>query len=91
MKPSTPAGATKEVNKKQAYLFVTVLSHDVNRVSGEADRFPFEKGDVETGGVIVDELKQEHLQGQTVLVVRLRPRELCRGALDREGLKTESG
>lgn len=76
MKPSTPVGATEET-KKEAYLFVTVLSHNINGVPRKADCFPFEKGDVETGGVIVDELKQEHLQGQTVLVVRLCPRELC--------------
>lgn len=72
--------------KEEAYLFVTVLPQDVNGISGKADRFPFEEGDVKAGGVIVDKLKQEHLQRQTVLVVRLCPRELCHSAEDSEGL-----
>lgn len=68
-----------ERNKQEADLFITVLSQDVNRLSGIAHCLPFEEGDVKAGGVIVDELEQEHLQGQAVLVVRLCPRELCRG------------
>lgn len=75
-------------NKQQAYLFITVLSQDINRLSRKADCFPFEEGDVKAGRVIVDELKQEHLQGQTVLVVCLCPRELCHSAGDSEGLMT---
>lgn len=42
-----------------------------------ADCFSFNKGDVEAGGVVVDELKQEHLHRQAVLVVSHGPRELC--------------
>lgn len=80
--------ASDERNKEEAYLFVTVLSQDVNRLSRKANRFPFEEGDVKAGRVIVDELKQEHLQGQTVLVVCVCPRELCHSAVDNEGLKT---
>lgn len=66
------------------YLFVTVLSQEINRVSRKANCFPFEEGDVETGGVIVDELKEEHLQGQAVLVVCLGPRKLCCCASDKK-------
>lgn len=68
-------GGTSEVDG--LYLFVTVLSQEINRSSREADYFPFKEGDVEAGGVVVDELKEEHLEGKTVLVVCLRPRELC--------------
>lgn len=78
--------ASEERKKSATHLFITVLSQDINRVSRKADRFPFEEGDVKAGRVIVDKLKQEHLQGQTVLVVRLCPRELCRSAVDNEGL-----
>lgn len=42
-----------------------------------ANRLPFEESDVETRGVIVDELKEEHLHGQAVLVVGLGPGQLC--------------
>lgn len=80
--------ARDERNKEAAHLFVTVLPQDVNGISRKADCFPFEEGDVKAGRVIVDELKQEHLQGQTVLVVRVCPRELCHGAVDNEGLMT---
>lgn len=55
-------------------LFVAVLSQQVDGISGEADDLPFEEGDVEAGGVVVDELEEEHLQGKAVLVVRLGPR-----------------
>lgn len=58
------------------YLLVPVLSHDINRSSWIADRFPLGEGDVETGRVVVDELKEEHFQGQAVLVLRLCPRKL---------------
>lgn len=69
------------------YLLVTVFSQEINRVSGIANCFPFGEGDVETGGVIVDKLKEEHLQGQAVLVVRLGPRKLCYCASDEKGFR----
>lgn len=42
-----------------------------------ANHFSFHKGNVEAGGVIVDELKEEHLQSQAVLVVSHSPGKLC--------------
>lgn len=60
------------------YLLVPVFSQEINRFSRKADCFPFGKGDVETGGVVVDELKEEHLEGQAVFVVRFGPWKLCR-------------
>lgn len=45
------------------YLLVPVLSQKINRLSRVAGSFPFGEGDVETRGVIVDKLKEEHLQG----------------------------
>lgn len=69
------------------YLLVPVLSQEINRVSREANCFAFGEGDVETGGVIVDELKEEHLQSQAVLVVRLGPRKLCYCVSDQKGFR----
>lgn len=71
----------------ELYLLVSVLSHEIYGRSRKANRFPFEEGDVETRGVIVDELKEEHLQGQAVLVVRLGPRKLCCRASDKKRLQ----
>lgn len=61
----------------ELYLLVPVFPQEVNGRSGITDHFPFGKGDVETRRVIVDELKEEHLQGQAVLVVCLGPWKLC--------------
>lgn len=72
------------------YLLVPVFSQKINRVSRKADRFPFGEGDVETGGVIVDELKEEHLQSQAVLVVRLGPRKLCYCVSDKKGFQSKT-
>lgn len=58
-------------------LFIAVLSQQVDGIPRETDGLPFEEGDVEAGGVVVDELEEEHLQGEAVLVVRLGPRQLC--------------
>lgn len=72
--------ARREGGKDEPNLFIAVLSQEVDGVPGEADGLPFEEGDVEAGGVVVDELEEEHLQGEAVLVVRLGPRQLCGGA-----------
>lgn len=73
----------------ELYLLVTVLSQEIDRLSRIANHFPFGEGDVETGGVIVDELKEEHLQSQAVLVVCLGPRELCYCAADKKGFRNK--
>lgn len=70
----------------EPYLLISVLSHEIHRRSRKANRFPFEEGDVETRGVIIDELKEEHLQGQAILVVRLGPRKLCCHVSDKKRL-----
>ncbi len=46
----------------------------VPRVSDEA---ALEEGDVEDGGVEVDELEDEHLERQVVLELGLRPVHFC--------------
>ena len=37
-----------------------------------------EEGDVEDGRVVVDELEEEHLEGEAVLVLRVRLTALCK-------------
>lgn len=69
------------------YLLITVFSQEINGISGIANCFAFGEGDVETGGVVVDKLKEEHLQGQAVLVVRLGARKLCYCASDEKELR----
>lgn len=66
-------------------LFIAVLSQEVDGIPGEAHGLPFEEGDVEAGGVVVDELEEEHLQGEAVLIVRLGPRQLCGWRQVRDG------
>lgn len=73
------------------YLLVPELSQEINRLPGIANRFSFDKGDVETRGVIVDKLKEEHLQGQAVLVFCLGPRKLCYCVSDKKGLRIKPG
>lgn len=59
------------------YLLIPVLSQKINWFPRMANRFSFHKGNVEAGGVIVDELKEEHLQSQAVLIVSHRTGKLC--------------
>ena len=59
------------------YLLIPELPQDIDRLSWVANHLPLDEGDVETWGVVVDKLKQEHLHGQTVLIIRAGPRDLC--------------
>lgn len=83
--------ARREGGKEEPNLFIAVLSQEVDGVPGEADGLPFEEGDVEAGGVVVDELEEEHLQGEAVLVVRLGPRQLCGAARGGRRRSTDRG
>ena len=45
-------------------------------VAGVADELALEEGDVDDGGVEVDELEDEHFERQVVVKVRLRTMHL---------------
>ena len=53
-----------------SYIFVPeVAPHDVVIVAGVADELALEEGDVDDGGVEVDELEDEHFERQVVVKV----------------------
>ena len=59
------------------HLLIAVLSQQVHRLFGISHDLALSEGDVKTGRVIVDELKEEHLEGEAVLILSLGARKLC--------------
>ena len=59
------------------YVFVSqITAKDVVIVARVADELALEEGDVDDGGVEVDELEDEHFERQVVVKVRLRAMHL---------------
>ena len=58
------------------YILISQIAHDVMVVAGVAYKLPLEEGDVDDGGVEVDELEDEHFERQVVIEVRLRAMHL---------------
>ena len=52
-------------------------AHKVVVVRGKPGEHVLEEGDVEEVRVVVDELEAEHLEGEAVLELDLRPWKLC--------------
>ena len=60
-----------------SYIFVSqITAHDVVIVARVADELALEEGDVDDGGVEVDELEDEHFERQVVVEIGLRPMHL---------------
>ena len=63
------------INRKYAnfsYVFISqITAKDVVIVARVADELALEEGDVDDGGVEVDELEDEHFERQVVVEVRL--------------------
>ena len=54
-----------------SYVFISKIAEDVVIVARVADELALEEGDVDDGGVEVDELEDEHFERQVVVEVRL--------------------
>ena len=61
------------------HLLVPDLAKDVLVVARVADELPLEEGDVDDGGVEVDELEDEHFEGEVVVKLRLCPVHFWKG------------
>ena len=55
------------------HVFIPDVSYDVMVVAGVAHKLPLEEGDVDDGGVEVDELEDEHFECEVVVEIRLGP------------------
>ena len=55
------------------HVFIPDISYDVMVVARVAHKLPLEEGDVDDGGVEVDELEDEHFEGEVVVEIRLGP------------------
>ena len=62
------------------HVFIPYVAYDVMVVTGVAHKLPLEEGDVDDGGVEVDELEDEHFEGEVVVKLRLCPVHLWKGA-----------
>ena len=62
-----------------SYVFISqIAAHDVVVVARVADELALEEGDVDDGGVEVDELEDEHFECQVVIELRLGAMHLCK-------------
>ena len=59
-----------------SYVFISKIAEDVVIVARVADELALEEGDVDDGGVEVDELEDEHFERQVVVKVGLRAMHL---------------
>ena len=57
----------------ETYILISDVSENMFVSTGIAHKLPLEEGDVEDGGVEVDELEDEHLERQVVIEIRLGP------------------
>lgn len=70
----------KGYSNTQVYLFISQSApwpEHVGVVSRIPHEFALEEGHVEAGGIIVDELEEEHLYRQLVLVLNVCFGDLC--------------
>ena len=54
------------------YIFIPEIANNIDVGTGVANKLPLEEGNVDDGGVEVDELEDEHFERQVVVEVRLR-------------------
>ena len=57
----------------ETYIFIPQVAHYVDVGSRVTHELPFEEGDVNDGGVKVDELEDEDFECQVVIKIRLSP------------------
>ena len=57
----------------RTYIFISQIAHYVNVGSRIPNELPFEEGNVDNGGVEVDELEDEDFECQVVIKIRLSP------------------
>ena len=62
-------------HKPTTNLFLTKSKESIV-FSGITDEFAFEKGDVEDGSIIIDELQQVHFQSERIFEFRLSAEQL---------------
>ena len=55
------------------HLLVPESSKDVFVMAGVADKLPLEEGDVDDGGIEIDELENEDFEGEIVVILSLGP------------------
>ena len=55
------------------YIFISQVAHYVDVGSRVTHELPFEEGDVNDGGVKVDELEDEDFEGEIVVILSLCP------------------
>lgn len=71
---------TLEEQQRALYLLVSQAAEFVEHVLVVArvtDKLALEEGHVEAGGVVVDKLKEEHLDRQPVLVLQVSLGDFC--------------
>ena len=61
------------------HIFIPYVAYDVMVVARVAHKLPLEEGDVDDGGVEVNELENEHFEGEVVVEIRLGPVHLWKG------------
>jgi hypothetical protein len=54
-----------------AYIFIPQVSENMLVMAWISHKSSFEEGNVENRGIKVDELEEEHLEGQIVIKIRL--------------------
>lgn len=67
--------------KSQSYLFISQFApfaKHVGIISGVANKLALKESHVEAGGVVVDELEEEHLHRQFVLVLQVSFGDFCK-------------
>ena len=72
-------GQWSVVKLVSGHLLIPDLAKYVLVVARVADELPLEEGDVDDGGVEVDELEDEHFEGEIVVKLRLGPVHLWKG------------
>lgn len=55
----------------RTYIFISQIAHYVNVGSRIPNKLPFEEGNVNDGGVEVDELEDKDFKGEVIIEVRL--------------------
>ena len=55
------------------HLLVPESSKDVFVMAGVAHKLPLEEGDVDDGGIEIDELENEDFEGEIVVILSLGP------------------
>ena len=51
------------------YIFISEISNNIDVGTGVADKLPLEEGNVDDGGVEVDELEDEDFEGEIIVEI----------------------